>query len=604
MNTTKLSTDILIIGGGTSGVCAAIQAGRMGAEVIIVDETEWLGGMLSAAGVSAIDGNHYLPSGLWGEFRRKIHEVYGGPDKVKTGWVSHTLFEPRTANKIFNQMIDGYDNIKVIPGFWPVKADIIGNKVGGAVFENATGDGLDITARISIEATEYGDFLPLAGCAFRTGRESKYETGEDCAPECSDPAVQDITYVAIVKDFGERTAPQAIKPVEYDPEIFRGCCQEWAHPGQTGLSSARRMLEYGRLPNDRYMINWPIRGNDYPGDLLELNREERRIFLDKAKEKTQAFVYFIQNELGYTHLGLDNEQFPSQDHLPLIPYIRESRRVIGKELLTATDLIAPEKSQLYRQNIAVGDYPLDHHHMDARISADENYPSIPAFGVPSGCLIPNETEGLVVAEKSISVTHVVNGCTRLQPVVMQIGQAAGAIAALSIRTKMQPRDLPVTDIQNQLLADGVWLMPVNDLPPDDVAFVAVQKAAVRGLIKGKGHPSEWENKYFIHPDRELTEAQVSDIIGQVTGNRDQLPNKNIPDKICTIGGLIYLIWQVKNNKRISKEEWEQHACRQAMAYITASDRPDDWFSRYRNQRSEPVSRKKGMYLIDRILNIF
>ena len=58
-------TDVLVIGGGASGVAAGIQSARMGAQTIIAEETPWLGGMLSAAGVSATDGNHMLPSALW-----------------------------------------------------------------------------------------------------------------------------------------------------------------------------------------------------------------------------------------------------------------------------------------------------------------------------------------------------------------------------------------------------------------------------------------------------------------------------------------------------------------------------------------------------------
>ena len=58
--------DVLVIGGGASGVTAGIQASRMGSQTLIVEETPWLGGMLTSAGVSAIDGNYNLPAGLWG----------------------------------------------------------------------------------------------------------------------------------------------------------------------------------------------------------------------------------------------------------------------------------------------------------------------------------------------------------------------------------------------------------------------------------------------------------------------------------------------------------------------------------------------------------
>ena len=77
--------DVLIIGGGASGICAGIQSARMGVHTMIVEETPWLGGMLTAAGVSCIDGNYKLQSGLFGEFADSLAARYGGWDALKSG---------------------------------------------------------------------------------------------------------------------------------------------------------------------------------------------------------------------------------------------------------------------------------------------------------------------------------------------------------------------------------------------------------------------------------------------------------------------------------------------------------------------------------------
>ena len=86
--------DVVIVGGGTSGTAAAIQAARSGAKVLLVEEHEWLGGMLTSAGVSATDGCYKLRGGIWAEFRDSLEAHYGGPEALKTGWVSNVMFEP------------------------------------------------------------------------------------------------------------------------------------------------------------------------------------------------------------------------------------------------------------------------------------------------------------------------------------------------------------------------------------------------------------------------------------------------------------------------------------------------------------------------------
>ena len=96
--------DVLVIGGGASGTAAGIQSARMGVPTMIVEETPWIGGMLTAAGVSCVDGNYKLQSGIFGEFADSLASRYGGWESLKTGWVSHINFEPHVGQEVLTNI--------------------------------------------------------------------------------------------------------------------------------------------------------------------------------------------------------------------------------------------------------------------------------------------------------------------------------------------------------------------------------------------------------------------------------------------------------------------------------------------------------------------
>ena len=86
--------DVLVVGGGASGTAAGIQAARMGVRTMVLEETPWIGGMLTAAGVSCVDGNNRLRSGIFGEFADSLVARYGSNEALQSGWVSNINFDP------------------------------------------------------------------------------------------------------------------------------------------------------------------------------------------------------------------------------------------------------------------------------------------------------------------------------------------------------------------------------------------------------------------------------------------------------------------------------------------------------------------------------
>jgi len=515
----EYDADIVIAGGGTSGVAAAIQASRMGADVLLIEQTDWLGGMLTAAGVSATDGNHQMPSGLWGEFRDKLYDHYGGPDELFTGWVSNTMFEPSVGDSILKEMVATEDNLRIQYGYRLSETASEGNRLTEATFINRDGETLTIKARQFIDATEYGDLLASAGADYSIYMETQDETGEEAAPEDPHPYVQDMTYVAILKDYGPGTDYTIEKPENYDSSAFECMCREVCNIPDEELLSCEEVLDYGRLPNDKFMINWPNRGNDYYADNLELSHEERDSLHEQAKDFTRSWVYFMQTEGGFTNLGFADDEFNTEDQFPPMPYIRESRRLVGVDRLYLYDISNPyelEERPVYKTGIAVADYPVDHHRRKNPVPKQIDFPPIPSYNVPYGSLIPMNTDGLIVAEKSISVTNVVNGTTRLQPVVMQIGQAAGAAAAMSIQQNIQPRSLDVRQLQAELLEAGFWLMPYMDTDPETIFFKPIQRVGLSGIMRGEGIPVAWANETRFYPDSTLTAEQMGTIFSRIT----------------------------------------------------------------------------------------
>ena len=175
--------------------------------------------------------------------------------------------------------------------------------------------------------------------------------------------------------------------------------------------------------------------------------------------------------------------------------------------MTVNHILKPfdQKEKLYRTGIAVGDYPIDHHHGKYASGAPSlDFPPVPSFNVPLGALIPKKVDNFIVAEKSISVTNIVNGSTRLQPCVLLIGQAAGTLAALAVLEKRLPRDVSVRHVQSFLLEKGAYLMPYYDIKPNHPHFQAIQRIGATGLLRGIGEPYKWENRTWFYPDSTIT----------------------------------------------------------------------------------------------------
>ena len=468
MQNELISCDVLVVGGGTGGTSAAIQAARSGAKTILVSEFEWLGGMLTSAGVAAPDGNELaaFQTGLWGEFLHQLQQKQIGG--LNNSWVSFFSYNPRLGAKIFAGWVKELPNLYWIAGSIPLEVINDGNKITGVKFSDFT-----VKAKITLDATELGDLLALAEIPYRWGWELQAQWGEVSAPIAENELtknypIQAPTWVVIMQEFESAIAPIIPPPPNYNPTKYTDA---WTDYGQTDF------LNYGRLPGNLFMINWPKHGNDYAEDVKRLIESEtsKQQFLQQSLWHTQGFAHFIQSQFGRKY-GLANNIFPFGDGAyALHPYYRESRRLVGITTVTEQDILpisGGNIAQLQPASIAIGNYANDHHYpgdnypLQSKSIRWGGRPTGTPFTIPYSCLVPVETNGLLACEKNISVSHIANGATRLQPVVMNIGQAAGMAAALCVELGCQPRDLPIKKLQNALLQAKTSIIPLFNLPPN------------------------------------------------------------------------------------------------------------------------------------------
>jgi hypothetical protein len=396
-----------------------------------------------------------------------------------------------------------------------------GKKITGVDAESfASGEreGISFSGKVFIDATEYGDLLPLAGARYRLGN----SVSPNIDPEAN---VQDITYVAVVKKYEGGLPPDLVMPgpppdyEKYVPRFREVVAKEGSQwPGQAPYDipshNAYRALpdtrnkqtilgdnpkSWGRIT--RTCINW---ANDYPGrgggqaglSALYIDDAEYRKKTEReAMSKTLAFIWYMQSELGMTDWSVDDSQgwggyfsnvwetaddpllpkrfAPILKHFPPRPYVREGRRVVGEITLNewdvSRDVTAGRAYRNYPSGLALAEYPIDIHgsYLERYMEHDlneyiSNFPRIwtskqGVFQLPFEAFIPEDVDGLIAAEKNISVSRLVNGAIRLHPIVMHTGQAAGAIAAEAVRSGRRARDIDVLSAQYALMESGQWI---------------------------------------------------------------------------------------------------------------------------------------------------
>lgn len=498
--------DIVVVGAGPGGVAASLQAARMGAHVALLEPTDWIGGQMTSAGVGNMDegGSQVRDAGVYKEFIDAAKQYYASKNEsVGTcyGGGEGICVDPKVGQQILRRMLAKQaNNLQVFTNTEVTSVLKDGTTVKGVNAGNKT-----FSSKVVVDADEYGDILPLAGANYRIGN------GTNTQPPTSKGCIQDITYTEVMRKY-DKGAPANLTfkkpPPGYTPELvaqfkkalangfakfaaFRGFPDD-AHPGskpdpRTGVGITRTSLNLDA-------------SNDYPlkGTLSTQFLSDKKYRADaicKARLLTLQLTYYIQHDLGEKDWSIANDEGYDtiynrqhrcaqlngyeafEDQMSQEPYVREGRRLIGQETLTGHTLAEswehPKDIPAASDSIAVGYYPMDMHScrtantLEAAYDQPTDAPLVHKggpFDIPLGTLIPQNVDGLLVAEKNISVSRLANGAIREQPVSMDTGQAVGALAAIAVEHNEQPRMVPAQAVQDVLAADNLRLSVSQKVP--------------------------------------------------------------------------------------------------------------------------------------------
>jgi hypothetical protein len=540
--------EVLIVGGGTGGVAAALAAARCGRHVVLLEETDWLGGQFTAQGVSALDEHEHIESfggtASYMQLRTLLREHYraqagaaGHGDDFNPGrcWVTRLAFEPRAAVQVLEQMLRPHVQAGRLTVHRRTKAVAAkaSSETSGDRIETVVAMNLDdgrlvrFHPELVIDATELGDLLPLGGVEHVLGAETVADTGEPQAQphEAKPHCVQSCTYTFACerRDEGENhtiarperyehyraAQPYSLRIEVHGGEIY-GESSGWLDyrlydtmPGtKGGLWTYRRLLDRsvfgGHVAHDLTMFNWP--GNDYRDQsLLQGSAAETARALQDAKRVSLGFLHWLQTEApatgtrrGAPEIRLRPDVMGTADGLSQFPYIRESRRIRARKTIVEQEVSAHHQPGLraahFADSVGVGWYPIDIH----RSGPDDVGASCRTkpFQIPLGALLPVRVRNLIAAAKNIGTTHITNGCYRLHPIEWNIGEAAGELAALALELRVAPAAVHEraelrARLQRRLLGQGVPIAWLTDVGGDAPLFVGSQLLHMQGALDAR-----------------------------------------------------------------------------------------------------------------------
>lgn len=445
----KKHYDVVVIGGGLSGVCAAVAAARHGAKTAIVQARPVFGGVSSSevrmhiCGASCHEGKQDLAEG--GILLEMLLK-----NKSRNPTQSFSIWDTVLWETVrYQENLDSYLNTS----FERVNMD--GRQIASVLCSQITTEREYLfTAPVFIDATGNGTLAYLAGAGYRVGSESNREFGEPHAPDQADSFTMGNTVLFVAEDQG--------KPVAFQKPF-------WAH---TFTDADLGERGHGNMTKDRGK-NGIV--EEYSADSgywwIEYGGESEDI-IDSAED--------IAEELKRCVFGVWDHIKNDRDHgaenyalqwVGSVPGMRESRRIEGDYILTECDVL---ENRVFDDAVAYGGWPMDRHTPGGIWS-----PAIPsdhinfsgAYTIPYRCYYARDVDNLMLAGRDISASKMAFSSSRVMGTCAIGGQAVGTAAAMAAAHGCSPREIGsrIGQLQQQLLKDDCYIPGFRNEDPTDLA---------------------------------------------------------------------------------------------------------------------------------------
>lgn len=417
--------DVLVLGSGPAGMGAAVWAARSGADTILIEQTGDVGGISTSGLMSHWTGR--TEGGFYEEILRCSADIPEASEDYGFNGSPRQLINPERLKTVYLQMLK---EAGVRLRLYTFASDVImeGNRIKGVILESKSGREA-VMAKVVIDCTGDGDIAAKAGADYVKGRES-------------DGAMQPATIMFKVGG------------VDYSKAIFPGGFEQKVDVPEGEIQALGRkhlpapaghvLLYRSTLPGVVTCNMTNCIGID------GTNADDLVTATVTCREQLDPIIRFLRTYAP----GYENCYLLSSASLI---GIRETRHFKGVETITEKDI---ENARVFDSWVVTkAHFNFDVHNMTGNgldaTGSQESFTQTAGYTIPYGCLVPEKIDGLLLAGRNISGTHMAHANYRVMPICANMGQAAGIAAALAAENNILPRNVDVTQLQKILRDNGV-----------------------------------------------------------------------------------------------------------------------------------------------------